>query len=165
MKPSNMAKEIQLTQGKIAIVDDADFEYLNQYKWHIYKQNRNNFYARTIVYENKKRIAIVMHRLLVKCEGKIIDHISGDGLDNRRSNIRCCTRSQNPINRRININNLSGFKGVSWYKPAEKWRAQIQYKKIVYHLGCFEKRIDAARAYNQAAQKYHGEFAKLNILD
>lgn len=159
-----MAKEIQLTQGKVALVDDADYLYLNQFKWHIYKQNRNNFYARTVIYQNKKRIGIVMHRLLLKCEGKIIDHISGDGLDNRRSNIRCCTKSENPLNRRININNNSGYKGVSWFKVVKKWRAQIQYKKIVYHLGTYEKRIDAAKAYNEAAIKFHGEFAKLNEI-
>ena len=158
-------KEIQLTQGKVALVDDADYDYLMKWKWHLFKMNRNNFYARTIIYKNKKRIAVVMHRLLVKCEGKIIDHISGDGLDNRRSNIRCCTKSENPINRRININNLSGYKGVSWFKSVGKWRAQIQYKRIVYHLGVFEKRIDAAKAYNNAAQKYHGEFANLNKID
>ena len=157
-------KEIQLTQGKVALVDDEDYEYLNQFKWHIYKQNRNNFYARTVIYQNKKRIGIVMHRLLLKCEGKIIDHISGDGLDNRRSNIRCCTKSENPINRRININNNSGYKGVSWFKVVKKWRAQIQYKKIVYHLGTYDNRIDAAKAYNKAAIKFHGEFAKLNEI-
>jgi hypothetical protein len=157
-------KEIQLTQGKVALVDDADYLYLNQFKWHIYKQNRNNFYARTVIYQNKKRIGIVMHRLLLICEGKIIDHISGDGLDNRRSNIRCCTKSENAINRRININNNSGYKGVSWYKVVKKWRAQIQYKKIVYHLGTYDKRIDAAKAYNKAAIKFHGEFAKLNEI-
>ena len=105
-----------------------------------------------------------MHRLLLKCEGKIIDHISGDGLDNRRSNIRCCTKSENLLNRRININNNSGYKGVSWFKVVKKWRAQIQYKKIVYHLGTYDKRIDAAKAYNKAAIKFHGEFAKLNEI-
>jgi hypothetical protein len=160
-----MAKEIILTQGKVALVDDEDYDYFNQFKWHIYKQNRNNYYARTVIYLNKKRIPVVMHRLLVKCDGYIIDHISGDGLDNRKCNIRVCTRSENPINRRVNINNLSGYKGVSWFKPEQKWRAQIQYKKVVYHLGCFEKRIDAARAYNEAALKYHGEFANLNKID
>lgn len=158
-------KEIQLTQGKVALVDDEDFEYLNQWKWHLYKQNRNNFYARTVLYKNKKRIGIVMHRLLIQCDGKIIDHISGDGLDNRKYNIRCCTRSENPINRRINTNNLSGYKGVSYFKVVKKWRAQIQYKKIVYHLGIYEKLIDAAKAYNEAAIKFHGEFAKLNKID
>jgi hypothetical protein len=162
---TQMAKEIILTQGKVAIVDDEDFEYLNQWKWHIHKQNRSNYYARTVIYINKKRIPVVMHRLLVKCDGYIIDHITGDGLDNRKCNIRVCTRSENPINRRVNINNLSGYKGVSWFKPEQKWRAQIQYRKIVYYLGCFEKRIDAAKAYNAAALKYHGEFAKLNKID
>jgi hypothetical protein len=162
---TQMAKEIILTQGKVAIVDDEDFEYLNKWKWHIYKQNRNNYYARTVIHLNKKRIPVVMHRLLVKCDGYIIDHISGDGLDNRKCNIRVCNRSENPINRRVNINNLSGYKGVSWFKPEQKWRAQIQYRKIVYHLGCFIDPIDAAIAYNEAALKYHGEFANLNKID
>tara|TARA_R110000822_G_scaffold109972_1_gene239959 strand:+ start:851 stop:1330 length:480 start_codon:yes stop_codon:yes gene_type:complete len=158
-------KEIQLTQGKVAIVDDDMFDFLNQWKWHIYKQNRNNYYARRTIRVNNKQKHIVMHRLIIKCEGKIIDHISGNGLDNRRCNIRVCNKSENPINRRININNLSGYKGVSWFKSCKKWRAQIQYKKIVYFLGTYEKRIDAARAYNAAALKYHGEFANLNKID
>ena len=160
-----MAKEIQLTQGKVAIVDDDMFDYLNQWKWHTFKQNRNNFYARRTFRINNKQKHIIMHRLIIKCEGKIIDHISGNGLDNRACNIRVCNKSQNPINRRININNLSGYKGVSWFKPCQKWRAQIQYKKIVYFLGTYEKRIDAARAYNTAALKYHGEFAHINKID
>ncbi len=75
-----------------------------------------------------------------------------------------CERHQNALNRKKNINNSSGFKGVSWFKAVKKWRAQIQYKKIVYYLGSYEKRIDAARAYNEAAIKFHGEFAKLNEI-
>ena len=155
--------KIDLGNNQFALVDFEDYEYLNELKWHIYKSG-NNFYARTIVYENKKRIAILMHRLILEPKGKCIDHINGNGLDNRKCNLRICERHQNALNRKKNINNLSGFKGVSWFKSSQKWRAQIQYKKIVYHLGVFEKRIDAARAYNQAAQKYHGEFAKLNEI-
>jgi hypothetical protein len=96
---------------------------------------------------------------------KCVDHINGNGLDNRKSNLRLCERHENALNRVINYNNVSGYKGVSWFKPIKKWRAQIQYKKVVYYLGCFNKRIDAAKAYNAAALKYHGEFANLNKID
>ena len=156
-------KEIQLTQGKVALVDDEDFEYLNQWKWHLHK-NGNQLYARIVFYENKKRKGIYMHRFILEPKEKCIDHMNGNGLDNRKCNLRICERHENALNRSININNLSGFKGVSWHKPSEKWRAQIQYKKICYHLGNYEKRIDAAKAYNKAAIKFHGEFAKLNEI-
>lgn len=156
-------KEIQLTQAKVALVDDEDYKYLNELKWHLHK-NGNQLYARTIYYENKKRKGIYMHRIILEPKGKCIDHINGNGLDNRKCNIRICERHENALNRKKNINNLSGFKGVSWFKPSQKWRAQIQYKKIVYYLGCYEKHVDAARAYNDAAVKYHGEFAKLNQI-
>ena len=158
-------KEIQLTQGKVALVDDEDYDFLMQWKWHVIKPNRNNYYVRRVVYYGKKRTSILMHREIIKCDGFIIDHISGNGLDNQKCNLRICKTEQNVLNRRKNINNLSGYKGVSWFKTHKKWRAQIQYKKIVYHLGVFEKRIDAAKAYNNAAQKYHGEFANLNKID
>lgn len=156
--------KIDLGNNQFALVDFEDYEYLNELKWHICKSG-NQLYARSIFYDNKKRKNILMHRLILEPKGKCIDHINGNGLDNRKCNLRICERHQNALNRKKNINNLSGFKGVSWFKSSQKWRAQIQYKKIVYHLGVFEKRIDAARAYNAAAIKYHGEFAKLNVLD
>ena len=130
-----MAKEIQLSQGKSAMVDDEDFEYLNQWKWYLIKPGGNIYYARRKVYYGKKYTQIYMHREIIKCDGFIIDHISGNGLDNQKCNLRVCKREQNALNRRKNINNLSGYKGVSWYKPEKKWRSQIQYKKIVYYLG------------------------------
>lgn len=156
--------KIDLGNNQFALVDYEDYEYLNELKWHIYK-NGNHLYAKSSFYVNKKQKNILMHRLILEPNGKCIDHINGNGLDNRKCNLRICERHQNALNRKKNINNSSGFKGVSWFKAAKKWRAQIQYKKIVYYLGSYEKRIDAARAYNEAAIKFHGEFANLNVLD
>lgn len=155
--------KINLGNSEFALVDFEDYEYLNELKWHIHK-NGNQLYARSVFYENKKQKSIYMHRLILEPKGKCIDHINGNGLDNRKCNLRICERHENALNRKMNINNLSGFKGVSWFKVAKKWRAQIQYKKIVYYLGSYEKRIDAARAYNKAAIKFFGEFAKLNEI-
>jgi uncharacterized Rmd1/YagE family protein len=157
-------KGIKLTQGQFAIVDEEDYYYLNEFKWYFYRR-RNQVYAKTCVTINKKRVHLLMHRLIMDASKKCVDHINGNGLDNRKSNLRLCERHENALNRVINYNNVSGYKGVSWFKVVKKWRAQIQYKKVVYHLGCFEKRIDAAKAYNEAAIKYHGEFANLNKID
>lgn len=156
--------KIELGNNQFAIVDFEDYEYLNELKWHIYK-NGNHLYAKCAFYENKKQKNILMHRLILEPKGKIIDHINGNGLDNRKCNLRICERHENALNRKKNINNVSGFKGVSWFKHSQKWRAQIQYKKIVYYLGSYENPIDAAKAYNKAAIKFHGEFANLNKID
>lgn len=156
--------KIDLGNNQFALVDFEDYEYLNELKWHIYK-NGNHLYARSSFYDNKKQKNILMHRLILEPKGKCIDHINGNGLDNRKCNLRICERHQNALNRKKNINNSSGFKGVSWFKPSQKWRVQIGYKKVVYHIGSFINLIDAARAYNEAAIKYHGEFANLNKID
>jgi len=163
-----MAKEIQLTQGKVAIVDDEDFEYLNQWKWHC-KINGNNFYAvRSIKYTNGKYDKkIVMHRFLLNVSNSRlhVDHVNNDSLDNRKINLRICTHDENLRNRKINLNNTSGYKGVYWHKIGKKWTSVIGINKKIIYLGLFINPIDAARAYNAAALKYHGEFANLNKID
>ena len=115
-----------------------------------------------------KQSAYKLHRVIFMMHHgycpETIDHINGNSLDNRKLNLRICTNSQNLMNRGKNKNNTSGYKGVRLINSNKKWRAQIQYKKIFYHLGCFEKRIDAAKAYNEAAIKFHGEFANLNKI-
>lgn len=158
-----MAKEIQLNQGIITIVDDDDFEYLNQWKWYLLKSHTNYYAIRTSKPENK---LIQLHRVVIKAkEGEFVDHINGDKLDNRKINLRICTRSQNAQNRKTNKLNKSGYNGVSWCIKNKKWVAQIQYENKKIHIGYYINAIDAAKAFNEAAQKYHGEFAKLNILD
>lgn len=154
-------KRIKLTQGKFAIVDDKDFEYLNQFKWFAQKDGYTWYALR----RGKQRKIVRMHRLLTGIsKGKSIDHINGNGLDNRRENLRICTQQQNICNSRKRKNTSSKYKGVSWYARGHKWAAYIQTKNKQKHLGYFDKAIEAALAYNTAAKKLHGQFARLNVL-
>ena len=157
-------KEIKLTQDKIALVDDEDFEYLNQFKWYAGK-SINTFYA----CRRLGKTEIRMHREIMKTQlenniGKLIDHKDGNGLNNQKNNLRTCTISENNKNRHT-INNSSGYLGVSLSKRRKKWLAQIKNNKKVIYLGYFKDKKDAAKAYNEAAIKYHGEFASPNIID
>jgi hypothetical protein len=160
-----MAKEIILTQGKVAIVDDEDYDYLNQFKWHVIKYG-NIFYAyRNIKKLNGKRSSFSMHRTIMNAnKGYIVDHINQDTLDNRKINLRICTQSQNQMNRNKTIKNKTGYKGVI-QKGNNKFGVQITLNKKIIHIGYYIDPIDAARAYNSAALKYHGEFANLNKID
>jgi HNH endonuclease/AP2 domain len=152
-------KYIELTRGYQAIVDDDDYEDLVKYNWHHHK----NGYAMRHERVNGKRVPIRMHRVVISApDGYDVDHKNGDKLDNRKANLRLATRSQNNYNKGVQSNSSSGFKGVSWSKQRNKWRARIHVDKKEINLGFFEYQIDAAFAYNEAAIKYHGEFAKLN---
>lgn len=160
-------KEIQLTQGKVALVDDADFEYLNQWKWFADKATNNKFYAvRKSIRINGKGINQKMHRIIFgnNLESHI-DHINGDTLDNRRINLRICTHQQNMFNKPISKANKSGYKGVSFIGSNKMYRAAICINKKTIHIGNFYYAKQAAKAYNEAAIKYHGEFANLNKID
>ena len=159
-------KEIQLTQGKIALVDDENYEYLNQWKWYARKSRNNNYYAGRYFYIKKGfRIYISMHTDILNPNKQfIIDHINNNGLDNRKINLRICTNAENMKNRPLYKNNSSGFKGVNWSIKSKKWYAYIRNNKIMYNLGCYINVKDAAKAYNNAAIKFHGEFANLNKI-
>jgi len=101
-----MAKEIILTQGKVAIVDDDMYDYLNQFKWHAVKQS-GKFYARRHIKSSNPNIKILIHRDVMKPEkGFVIDHIDGNTLNNQKDNLRICTHAQNIRNSKININNM-----------------------------------------------------------
>ena len=151
-------KEIQLTQGKVAIVDDDDFERVNQYKWCYDGQG----YATGSVDGKQER----MHRFILKAKhGQHIDHISMDGLDNRRRNIRICNNSQNHANTRLRSDNTTGYKGVSFIKRDNIFQAKIEVNGHHMNLGSFTNPIDAAVKYNEAALKYFGEFARLNVVE
>jgi hypothetical protein len=150
-----MSKIITLTKGKFAIVDDEDFEELSKYKWFITKVYASRHSDGRIVYMHRE----IMHT----SEGMETDHINGDVLDNRRSNLRICTRKENARNIKRISSNTSGYKGVHWDKVNKKWRAQIQVDEKMKHIGRFESLLDAINAYDRAAIKFFGEFASTNL--
>ena len=155
-------KQIPLTQGKFAIVDDEDYEYLMQWKWCVVRHKKGRWYASTHI--NNK--TIYMHRWLIQNKpGKFTDHRNGNGLDNRRVNLRSCSPSQNGHNSKCRAGGTSKFKGVSWDRRYSKWRASIGIKYKLYNLGRFVNEKDAAMAYNEKATKVFGEFAYLNIIE
>jgi hypothetical protein len=160
-------KYLELTQNKYAIVDDEDFEYLNQWKWQWNNANRSKFgYAHRTerIKGTKMKLHHKMHRLVMNAErGQIIDHVNGNTLDNRKENLRFCTLSQNNQNQAISSRNRSGYKGVSWHKATSRWRVTINTDKQI-SLGYYSDIREAARIYNKAAKKYFGEFAHLNVL-
>lgn len=153
-------KQIPLTQNKVSIISDDCFDRLSQFTWHF---NRRLGYAIGERFEGGKRIRVSMHREVMNAQdGSEVDHINGDKLDNRRENLRLCTKSQNMSNRGKQLNNTTGYKGVFTSQRTTKFRAQIRVKGKSIHLGLFENLKDAAISYNIAATKYFGEFAKLN---
>lgn len=159
-------KEIPLTQGKVTLVDVEDYDYLNQWRWCAAKRGNDLFYAKKSNNQNKKRNTLLMHREILNSSPEMLtDHISGDGLDNRRKNLRNCNCSQNQMNRGKRINNKSGYKGVSRQKRDGKWVARIVVKNKYKYLGLFNTKEEAAFCYNNAAIKYHKEFARLNIIE
>jgi len=106
-----------------------------------------------------------LHRVIAKAQdSQYVDHIDGDGLNNRKSNLRLCNSSENGKNTKRPSNNRSGYKGVHWHKGAKMWRAQIRADDKRIHIGYFKDKVDAAIAYNKAALIYHGNFAALNSI-
>lgn len=150
-------KEIKLTQGQVALVDDEDFEFLSQWNWAAFK-HRNDYYA------IRKKAPRLMHRLIMKAEpGLQIDHIDHNGLNNQKVNLRRCNNSQNHMNMKP-LSKTTKYKGIEYRKtktPYYKAYISPDGKKI--DLGRFSNEIDAARAYDEAAKKYYGEFAYLNF--
>lgn len=158
-----IVKEIQLTKGKIAIVDDEDFEWLNKRKWHTQEQG-NTFYARRSFVENGQGKTIRMHREIMKAEeGDIVDHIDGNGLNNKKSNLRLVTKNQNSMNCRSHKNSSSRFKGVHWHKNQKRWHAKIQKDGKKFFIGSFDDEVQAAKSYDKKAKELFGEYAKVNF--
>ena len=164
-------KEIKLTQGKVAIVDDEDYEHLRQFKWYPLRAGGTIYVRRYCGRVNGKQKQLLMHREIMDTpEGESTDHINHNGLDNRKENLRICTVSENMCNRGAQSNNTTGYKGVFKYsvtyngKTYSYMTAAIRHNSKLMGLGYFKTAEEAAKAYNKAALKYHGEFAKLNIL-
>lgn len=153
--------ELTLSNGSICLIDDEDFGLVSQYHWHVDDAG----YARTNIWrDGRKQSAPRMHRLVmdVTDPNTHVDHINGNKLDNRKSNLRLCNRRQNLQNRTKQSNNKSGYKGVVYDKSRARWKAEIGYNGKRKHLGRFDTAEEAYAAYCKAAELYHGEFANLN---
>lgn len=154
-----MSKEIPLTKGRFAIVDDDLFEELQQYRWHF-----TSGYACRSIKVNGEFKTISMHRHIAQAPIDLeVDHINGNGLDNRQCNLRPCTHQENQWNRRNHVR-PNQYRGVTWHKKSKKWRARIRAHGKERALGYFSTREDAAKAYNMAASEVYGKFACLNSI-
>jgi len=161
-------KKIPLTQGKYAIVDDSDFEWLNSYKWCASKSGHTFYAVRRRLKTEGPGPAIIMHRAILGLgpeDKQEVDHKNHNGLYNRRNNLRACTSTQNHQNKTLQKNGSSIYKGVSWDKFRHKWHAHIRINGHAKYLGYFVNEIEAAQTYDEAARKYFGEFACCNFKE
>jgi hypothetical protein len=153
-------KEIPLTQGKVALVDDEDYEELSKFKWYA-ELDGNAWYARRTVARDGRSLTVLMHRVILKLPiGIEADHVNRDGLDNRRKNLRSATHAENGRNRRLQRNNTVGYRGV--YRARHRFAAAIKVNDRTIYLGRFDTPESAGHAYDDAARLYFGEFAYLN---
>lgn len=153
-------REIPLTKGFVAIVDDEDYEDLSRFNWCV-----RSVYAcrKKLLTEggNGKQFVSMHHLILPPSPGMVVDHINGNPFDNRRSNLRLCTQSQNAVNQ--GTYGKSGFKGVYKDTKATGWNAIMRVNGKIKHLGYFAEADDAARCFDEHARTHHGQFARLNF--
>lgn len=160
-----MTRELPIGHGRMALVDDSDYEaVILAGAWRIFiPPNRRTAYVRRNVrLESGQRTTQSLHRFLLP-DVPIVDHINGDGLDNRRVNLRPATSQQNAANRRKQSNNKSGYKGVTQSKSKTRWSARIIVNQKFIGLGSYGSPIEAARAYDLAALHHFGEYARTNF--
>lgn len=152
---------VTLTRGYEAVIDANDVPLVEGFNWQA-QLRKWGVYAVRSERGVPKRGAILMHRVILgEPKDLDVDHIDGNGLNNRKCNLRKATKSQNMHNQGVRRSNTSGFKGVSWRESRNKWVAQICLKGKVKYLGMFDTPEDAYSAYCDASQKLHGEFSKL----
>jgi|SRR5580658_3470180 hypothetical protein len=156
-------KKLLLSKGEICLVNDEDFDYLNQWTWTTYISRSGIPYVGRRQRMVEKSVTVYLHRDILKLQkGEYGDHINGNTLDNRRDNLRKATSSQNGYNKNIRKDNSTGFKGV--LPVRDKFIANIKVGPNRIHLGTFSTPKEAGKAYDEAAIKYFGEFAKTNKM-
>lgn len=161
-----MTREIPLTKGKVAIVDDADYEWLSRWKWCYIRTSEGCEYVMRKIRRDGRQMTILMHRLIVNPQpGYEVDHIDHNGLNNTRGNLRQCTHQENMRNKRRRADASAPYKGVWYQKRGGGWGANITIDGKRTHLGTYETVEKAALAYDEAARLHFGEFAKLNFPD
>ncbi len=154
-----MPRSIPVTRGLTTLVDDEDYTWLSQYTWHC----THNGYAASRIHLNGGYPYLYMHRLILGARpGQFVDHINGDKLYNTRANLRFVTREQNGWNRKIGPN-ISGYKGVTWHDHHGKWQARIFPHRRQIFLGYYDDPVEAALAYDAAAELHFGEYARKNF--
>ena len=154
---------VPLTRGLEAIIDACDVDLVNSWNWNARKQVRRDGSIRTFyaVRTDENQKMIFMHRVIAgTMDGVQTDHKDGNGLNNRRENLRDATRAENQRNCRKPSNNTSGVKGVSWHKTRNKWMAKIKFNGKMHFLGRFERLQDASDAYARASAEMHKEFGR-----
>jgi hypothetical protein len=161
-------REIPLTRGMVALVDDEDFEAVSRHRWHaVLKRGGRTWYAMTNVRkEDGRRTTIEMQAVVLGKDpgGRQIDHKNGNGLDNQRGNLRYATMSEQRRNSAARMNNKTGFKGVTLsYRPTGLYAAQLSTKEQRFTIGYFKTPEEAARAYDRKAREVYGEFARTNF--
>ena len=160
-------RKIELSQGRFAIVDPADYEHLKSFKW-FEKKSKHTFYAyRTLPLKDRRpgQTNIMMHRLIMNAPPDMqVDHINHNGLDNRKANLHVVSSTQNCWNKRKLCGKFSSkYKGVSWNKNYKKWEACLTCNKVKTILGYFDDEQTAAKAYDEKAKELFGHYACLNF--
>lgn len=156
--------KIPLSQNKVALIDDVDYPKVSVHKWFAERRNNGRIYAVTNILTPKGKRPLRMHRLIAGKNGFDVDHRDRDGLNNRRKNLRACTRSQNLMNQLKRKACLSIYKGVTFVKEKKLWRASIDINLSKKFIGYFSSEKDAALAYNAMARKLFGDYHRPNEI-
>lgn len=156
---------IPLSQGKVAICDASDYNLVSPYNWYA-QRAKYTYYAGTsiLVRGRYRRLDLHRHLMGVYKRGTLVDHIDGDGLNNLRYNLRVCVQCENLRNTKISVDSTTGLKGVSFHKSTGKWQSNIIIHGRQVYLGLFSNVEMAAKAYDTASLKLHGEFGKTNSM-